>query len=334
MPRRGRLHIPGACYHVIGRGLERRAIYRDDEDKQDFLLRLGENLSRYQAQCLAWALMSNHYHFLVRVGAEPLGKIMAPALCGFAGRYNRRHDRSGYVFQNRFTSILIDEDSYLLELIRYIHLNPIRAGMLESRSELDQYPWTGHAGILGIRMQPWYAREAALEVFSDIPTKRLRRYLEFIDAGVTTGASVSLTGGGVVRSYGGWENLARLRQVHQHCIGDERILGGAEFVERALNEDKLQLDTRERLRTGGWTLETLISEVCERLHVSQIQLLGRSRQSDVSTAKALISFWSTSQLGCSSQEVANRLAISQPAVSKWIRKGESLCSDRGWTLEP
>ena len=79
---------------------------------------------------LAWTLMSNHYHFLIRVGVRHLAKLMAPVLGGFAGNYNLRHHRSGYVFQNRFSSILCDEDSYLLQLVRYIHLNPLRAMMI------------------------------------------------------------------------------------------------------------------------------------------------------------------------------------------------------------
>ena len=100
-------------------------------------------------QCLAWAIMSNHYHLLMRVGAQPLSKLMSPLLGGYASNYNRRHRRSGYVFQNRYKSILFDADSYLLELVRTIHLNPIKAKILKSLSQLDRYHWTGHAGLQG-----------------------------------------------------------------------------------------------------------------------------------------------------------------------------------------
>ena len=111
MPRRGRLHIPGGCYHIIGRGLERRFIFDAIEDKEEFLSRLGYNLNRCQAQCRAWTLMSNHYHLLIRASQKPLSKFMAPLLSGYAGYYNRRYHRSGYVFQNRFKSILCDTDN-------------------------------------------------------------------------------------------------------------------------------------------------------------------------------------------------------------------------------
>ena len=155
MPRTGRLHIPGGYYHVMGRGLERRRIFNHSDDKNDFLARLGVALAESESQCLAWAVMSNHYHLLIRVSAQPLSKLMSPLLGGYASSYNRRHRRSGYVFQNRFKSILCDADSYLLGLVRYIHLNPMKAKMLASLSQLSRYRWTGHAGLLGRHTQSW-----------------------------------------------------------------------------------------------------------------------------------------------------------------------------------
>ncbi|MET0028813.1 MAG: transposase [Candidatus Thiodiazotropha sp.] len=155
MPRLGRLHIPGGCYHVMGRGLERRRIIFADRDKQDFLARMGETLARSGSQCLAWSVMTNHYHLLIRVGDQQLAKLMSPLLGGYAGHYNRHHRRSAYVYQNRYKSILCDEDSYLLELVRYIHLNPLRADMVKSLSDLDRYPWTGRATLMGYRKQDW-----------------------------------------------------------------------------------------------------------------------------------------------------------------------------------
>ena len=147
MPRLGRLHVPGGCYHVMGRGLERRYIFENDDDKSEFLDQLGRSLEKSDAVCLAWAVMSNRYHLLIRVGVDPLSRLMASLPTGYVVNYNRRHDRSGYLYQNRFKSILCDEDEYLLKLISYIHLNPWKAGMLSRLVELDGYPWTGHAGL-------------------------------------------------------------------------------------------------------------------------------------------------------------------------------------------
>lgn len=327
MPRRGRLHIPGGCYHVIGRGLERRYIFEAAADKRDFLSRFGDNLRRGDAQCLAWALMSNHYHFLIRVGVLPLAKLMAPVLGGFAGNYNRRHRRSGYVFQNRFTSILCDEDSYLLELIRYIHLNPLRAKMLNNDLELGRYPWTGHAGVLGRHRQKWHSVDEVLLHFGKSRRQARRRYLAFIQAGQAEVSRLALSGGGLVRSYGGWESIEKLRKEHIVCIGDERILGESSFVERALNEDELIVESRSRLIRDGWTLDKLFRNVCEHYELEQSALLKRSRKDSVSRAKALICYFGTERLGLTSREIAEQLQISRPAVSKWISKGRMISKE-------
>lgn len=330
MPRRGRLRIPGGCYHVIGRGLERRYIFDDPEDTRDFLSRFGVSLSRSNAQCLAWALMSNHYHFLIRAGVIPLGKLMAPVLGGFAGNYNRRHHRSGYVFQNRFTSILCDEDSYLLELVRYIHLNPLRASMIESVVTLGSYPWTGHAGIVGKHLQKWHEVDEVLMRFGTSRGQARRKYLEFIQAGAETSHRPALAGGGLVRSYGSWESIVRLRKEHIACIGDERILGESHFVEQALKGDELAIESGSILLREGWTLDRLVSLVCERCEVSRPSLLKRSREDSVSKAKALICYLGTEKLGIKSSEIANYLNISRPAVSKWISKGRQAGEEKYW----
>ena len=98
MPRIGRLHIAGGCYDLVGRGLERRYIFDGDEDKEVFIARIAQGLEDSDAVCLAWAMMSNHYHLLIRMGRQPLSELMRTLLGGYAGSYNRRHNRIGYVF--------------------------------------------------------------------------------------------------------------------------------------------------------------------------------------------------------------------------------------------
>ena len=329
MPRRGRLHIPGGCYHVIGRGLERRFIFEDADDKRDFLSRFGDSLRRNDAQCLAWALMSNHYHFLIRAGTRPLGKLMAPVLGGFAGNYNRRHSRSGYVFQNRFSSILCDEERYLLELVRYIHLNPVRARMIDSLTGLKKYPWTGHAGILGRHKQKWHLVDEVLLHFGANRRRARERYVTFLQAGISTSNRAVLSGGGLVRSYGGWEQISQLRKEHIFCIGDERILGDSRFVERVLKADELAIELKSRLAQDGWNLDRLVESVCQFYEISYSSLFDRSRKGSVSKAKAVICFMGVEKLGLNSSEIATRLRISQPAVSRWISKGREIDRDAG-----
>ncbi|MBI5017160.1 MAG: transposase [Deltaproteobacteria bacterium] len=128
MPRSARLDLPGLLQHVMVRGIERRDIFVDDDDRRAFVGRLGELLGATQTELLAWALLSNHVHLLVRSRTGSLGTFMRRLLTGYAVTFNRRHERSGHLFQNRYKSVVCDEEPYLLELVRYIHLNPLRVG--------------------------------------------------------------------------------------------------------------------------------------------------------------------------------------------------------------
>src|SRR5512139_2522316 len=130
MPRQPRLDAPGVLHHVMVRGLERRAIFRDDGDRADFIDRVGRLADAKAWRVYAWALLPNHAHLLVRTGGRSLPRTMRSLLTGYAGQFNRRHRRSGHLFQNRYKSIVIEEEPYFLELIRYLHLNPLRAGVV------------------------------------------------------------------------------------------------------------------------------------------------------------------------------------------------------------
>lgn len=330
----GRLHIPGGCYHVIGRGLERRYIFRETADKRDFLSRLKSNLPRSQSQCLAWAVMPNHYHLLIRAGPQPLSKLMAPLLGGYGGSYNRRHQRVGYVFQNRFKSILCDEENYLLELVRYIHLNPLRAGVVGELSELDWYPWTGHAGIVGNSGFSWHVVDEVLCHFGAKRGMAKRAYREFIRDGIRVSNNHEYSGGGLIRSNGGWEAVSMLRKEHSHCIGDERILGNSQFVEQSLSEDSLQIEIKTFRQQQGWTLEKLISCVCSAYEFQEQRLTTKARGSQLALAKSLICYWGGGEeLGLPLMEIGIRLRISQQAVSKWVSQGRAHCRSGKFDLD-
>lgn len=269
--------------------------------------------------------MSNHYHLLIRVGSTPLAKLMSPLLGGYAGYYNRRHRRSGYVFQNRYKSILCDADHYLLKLVRYIHLNPLRAAMVADITALENYPWTGHAGIMGKYRQRWQSVHEILGLFGTGLASARVRYLDFLNEGLAVNENTNLSGGGLIRSHRGWETISQIRKEHVFCIGDERILGGSGFVERALAEDELSVLEKSRRRRQGWNLNKLIIKVCHYCDIREDQLLVKARANKLSRAKSLICYWGTQELGLSSCNIADRLKISQPAVSRWIRQGEAYC---------
>ena len=137
MPRKARIDAPGALHHIIARGIEGRKIFISDRDRNDFIDRLNAILPEAQTDCYAWALMPNHFHLLLRTGTVPLATVMRRLLTGYAIAFNYRHHRRGHLFQNRYKSILCQEDTYLMELVRYIHLNPLR-----EESSLTMIGWT------------------------------------------------------------------------------------------------------------------------------------------------------------------------------------------------
>lgn len=328
MPRVGRLHIAGGLYHVMGRGLERRWIFESDEDMEWFLDRFGDCLNKAGAQCFAWALMSNHYHFLIRVGSAPLSTMMRSLLGSYGTYYNRRHSRVGYVFQNRFKSILCNEDEYLLALVRYIHLNPLKANILPSMEALETYPWSGHAGMMGVRKRDWHNVEEVFRAFFHEKTAALRLYRAFMAEKQEPLASANLSGGGLIRSYGGWEEVRKLKQRNLQCIGDERILGADDFVATVLKEDELKLATTAVRHLQGWDMKALVERVCEVTGVDVADLSGKARNNRLSDAKAMICYLAKEALGLSLTAIAVFLSVTQPAVSKWVSKGKVL-DERG-----
>lgn len=165
MPRQARIDAPGALHHIIVRGIERRKIFIDDQDRHTFLERLGAIVEDTGTICYAWALIANHFHLLLRTGTAPIATVMRRLLTGHAVSFNRRHRRQGHLFQNRYKSILCQEDPYLLELVRYIHLNPLRAKLVGGMDALGQYPFCGHGVIMGKHARGWQDIETVLAYF-------------------------------------------------------------------------------------------------------------------------------------------------------------------------
>ncbi|HAM33245.1 MAG TPA: hypothetical protein DDX05_06015 [Deltaproteobacteria bacterium] len=148
MPRGPRIDYPGAIHHVYARGIERRDIFFDDQDRDSFLGRVGANLSRWRMCCSAWALMPNHFHLLLHSDEGRLISFMQCLLTGYSKYFNERHGRVGHLFQNRYMSPVVDKAKYFRDVVRYIHRNPLRSEFVRSTVELEEYPWTGHRKIL------------------------------------------------------------------------------------------------------------------------------------------------------------------------------------------
>jgi len=211
MPRRARIDAPGALHHAICRGIERRKIFGGDSDREDLIERLETIFRETQTPCYGWALLPNHFHLLLRTGNSLIAQVMRQLLSGYVGKINRVHRRSGHLFQNRYKSILCQEEPYLLELVRYIHLNPLRAKQVSSLRQLDRYRYSGHSALMGNRPNDWQATDAVLRFFGRSVSQARRHYRHFVEQGVALGKRPELTGGGLIRSLGGWGALKAMR---------------------------------------------------------------------------------------------------------------------------
>jgi putative transposase len=333
MPRKARIDAPGALHHIIGRGIERRDIFLDDKDRDNFLVRLGNILLATETPCFAWALMSNHFHLLLRTGNVPISTIMRRLLTGYAVTFNHRYRRSGHLFQNRYKSILCQEDAYLLELVRYIHLNPFRGNIIMAIDALDKYPYSGHSRLMGYHKSPWQNINAVLSYFgAKINTARMK-YKQFLEKGIALGKQPDLTGGGLVRSTGGWHILKSMRRMRVHLKGDERILGDSDFVQSVLKRADERMEKQYRLKTKGYDFDNAVDKVAELLNIKSEDLLVPSKQPHRVKARSLICFWAVKELGISSNVVAAKLGIAQSSVTRAAIRGEQIALEYDLQLE-
>jgi hypothetical protein len=248
---------------------------------------------------------------------------MSKLLTGYVVNFNRRHKRSGHLFQNRYKSIICEDDPYLLELTRYIHLNPLRAGLLDDIEKLTSYPWTGHATIAGTRRLDWQDTRAVLDCFGSNHEHAVAEYMAFVRAGLAQGRRAELVGGGLVRSTGGWSEVLSLRKRKIRLASDERILGSSTFVESLLRK----LDQREkqtlRLSHIFPDLETLASRVAEDSQISAAELRSGGRSKKIVRARKVFCQLAVKHMGYSGADVARFLGVSTSAVNRAAQDAES-----------
>lgn len=329
MPRQARIDAPGALQHVIVRGIERRAIFRDNLDKENFVKRLGVIVLETSTACYAWALLSNHAHLLLRTGLLPIATVMRRLLTGYAQQFNRRHKRHGQLFQNRYKSILCEEDPYLLELVRYIHLNPVRAGIAKYLRQLGSYRYSGHAVLVGTVKHEWQDRDYVLGFFGKTEGQARRDYVSFVSKGVKLGRQPELVGGGLIRSVGGWSALKAHRAMGLRIKGDERILGSGEFVQKVLERADEEFEQSTRLQNRGLSLDSLLSRIANHYGIETDHLRTASKKPDIVTARSVLCYLMVRKLKVNGIEVALKLNITPSAVSKAVIRGQSVIADTG-----
>jgi putative transposase len=332
MPRRSRIDAAGALHHVMVRGIERGAVFQNDTDRNHFLGRLKEILKDTKTICYAWALIPNHFHLLLRTGPVPISTVMRRLLTGYALWYNRKHCRHGHLFQNRFKSILCQENTYLLELVRYIHLNPIRARLVENLDDLGRYAYCGHSVLMGEVNNPWQDTDWLLGMFGKNIDSARQAYRAFVEKGISRGRRLDLTGGGLLRSAGGWKGVKALREENVYQKNDERILGDGDFVRGVLASAEEAMEKRYALRSSGLDLEGVASRVSEVLGLKPEEVWASGKYRRIVEARSLLCYWAVRELGVPMSSLARKLGISIPSVSVSVSRGQKIAEEKGYLL--
>jgi putative transposase len=259
MARKPRVHYPAALYHVIMRGNARQDIFFDDADRYRFYLLLQEGFERYGHRIHAFCLMSNHIHLAIQVGEVSLSRIIQNLAFRYTKWINWRQNRSGHLFQGRFNAVLVDADSYLLELTRYIHLNPVRAGMIQFPEE---YPWSGHRAYLGMETIPWLTTDFVLSQFARKEEKARLKYREYVDEGKAEG---------------------HLQQYHSGSAYDSRVLGDDAFIDRVLTQTEAKPKQRKNL-------DEIIQRVCRKYGIEDEELKAPGKYRKYSEARGVVAW--------------------------------------------
>ncbi|MCP4261915.1 MAG: transposase [Planctomycetes bacterium] len=333
MPRLARLDAPGVLHHIMIRGIERRKIFRNNKDREDFLDRLSNLLPETETICYAWAFLPNHAHFLFRTGAIPLATLMRRLLTGYVVSFNRRHKRYGHLLQNRYKSIVCQEEVYLKELVRYIHLNPIRARIVRTLAELDRYAYSGHSMLMGRKNRPWQDVDYVLSYFGKTAGRAKKAYYCYVEAGLEQGRRKELTGGGLIRSLGGWVEVSKFGLKGEgHIKSDERILGESDFVDDILSQASEKFEHSYELKQLGYDLDRIASRVAQIYKIEVNDIFLKGKQQKRVKPRSLFCYWAVHELGICLTELARRLGISVPGVGYSVGRGENIARENDYQL--
>ncbi|MBW2554336.1 MAG: hypothetical protein JRE20_09445, partial [Deltaproteobacteria bacterium] len=245
---------------------------------------------------------------------------MRRLLTGYAISYNHRHSRYGHLFQNRYKSIVCDEDSYFRELLRYIHLNPLRAKLVKGMSELNKYPWCGHVVLMDKIKYEWQDRDYVLSWFGKKDGEAKKAYCKYIEEGISLGKRPDLVGGGLVRSLGGWSEVMSLRSHKQQVLTDERVLGAGDFVENILKEADERLNYQLTAKKRRQKMQEMIEKICEEKGINIKELHMGSRRGSIPQVRADIAYQLINELGIPLAEIARQLGVSTSAITKSLQR--------------
>jgi putative transposase len=319
MPRKARLNVPGALYHVMSRCLPMYQLFSDDTDREYFLSLLSVGLFRSGCKCYAWVLMDNHYHIVLRSGEEDLWRLMKPLQMRYAQYHGRKTGRRGPLFMDRYKSIVTQDQHYLMELIRYVHLNPVRAGICRNLTELKRYRWSGHRNIMhGIR-SGFQDVNNVLRRFGQNDADAIKQYAMFLQEGlVETPVEDELIR--LVRNSN--EGRESGRKVASWVIGDR------EFTAKVLSKAEANRLRISRFEHEGCDLSEIVGKVALYFKIPPEALQVRQRGGAASDARKVFAYVASRIYHTPAAKVREYLGIGAAAVSALGKAGEVINAKR------
>lgn len=288
MPRKPRLHFTGALYHVILRGNAKQDIFFDAEDRRRFLLFLQEGIKRFGFHLHGYCLMTNHLHLAIQVGEVPLSRIMQNLSLRYTKWINWRKDRIGHLFHGRFKAVLVEADSYLTQLVAYLHLNPVRA-RIEERPE--EYPWSSHQAYLGLVHTPWLSTELVLSQFSNREARARKAFRQFV-------ASHS--------------DESHRPEFHGMNTKDSRVFGDDPFIQEVIE--------MEPAANAVVTIDDILASAQEICGVTASEMVSPGQGFKISEARALAAWGVLSTNGWTLRELGKKLGRDVTSLSSAAKR--------------
>jgi putative transposase len=290
MARKPRVHFAGALYHVMSRGNQGQSIFKDDQDRERYLGFLKESQERFGYRLYAYVLMGNHVHHLIEIGKTPLSKVMQNILFRYTRYWNRRYKKTGHLFQGRYKAILCDKESYLLELIRYLHLNPVRSKIV---GDPGQYAWSSHGAYLKPDAKSWISVDEVLPQWGKSRAQAISGYRRFVLDGLKDGHRDDL-----------------------YQVVDQRYLGDDGFVERV---EQREPDREERQIVDiSWA--EIRDRVCKQFGLPSAAVLHRGRGREIVRVRRVMAWVGRELGGLTGQELAKELHQDPAVVSRGLGK--------------
>jgi putative transposase len=315
MPRKARINQPGLSHHIMTRTFNDTVLFVDDEDRKFYLSCLSKRIKETGFLCYAWVLMDTHVHLLIKTTEQPLWKLMKPLNCDYAHYYNKKYQRRGPLFSDRFKSIATQDQYYLERIIRYIHFNPLRAGICRTMKQLDRYPWSGHRLLIGGEKGGFQETVQVVRRFGRKTNEARATYRKFMEAGLKTNDDEIVS---MIRT----NNAGK----QDRNSAGYWVIGDAEFQKKVIENDRNSRLAISQCRREGISLKDVLKRTAEKTGVDAKMILCRSKRTPHSSARMIFCFFAR-ELGFPTIETGTFLGIQQAAVSNAARKGAELAKE-------